>query len=271
MNDHQNKNDEITEIHQRFKGFYEFLGGSVIVMILLVIGAYIFIDQFTDFSMNAFTELVGVVGTALILDRIYKRRAGLELKEQLIFQMGGDEPIMTKQAVRMLRYKGWLDNNDLVGAKLVGANLQDLQLQQVNLQNADLSFSNLQGINLFYTNLSGANLTFAELNFANLTQANLNEANLWKANLKHANLRKTNLKDANLNEANLSGTYLREANLKNISFTDKNSLNPTVFPDGTFLSQLEDLERFTNPTHPDFITTLQKIDTIRAEISNTSG
>ena len=66
----------------------------------------------------------------------------------------------------------------------------------------------LQEANLWGANLRGANLQEANLWGANLQEANLQGANLQEADLQEANLRGANLQGANLQEADLRGAVM---------------------------------------------------------------
>lgn len=109
-----------------------------------------------------------------------------------------------------------LSYTDIRSAKLDGANLQKVNLQQsilyrANLINAKLENANLNGAVLSAANLCGANLARANLCGAILNAANLCGANLTCADLRGANLFLANLQGANLNGASLDGANLREA------------------------------------------------------------
>ena len=87
-------------------------------------------------------------------------------------------------------------------------------LEEANLRGADLGGANLRGAELEGADLGGANLRGAELEGANLRGANLGGANLEDANLGSANLRGADLISANLRGANLGGADLISANLR---------------------------------------------------------
>ena len=110
------------------------------------------------------------------------------------------------------------------GAKLIGANLENVDLSGLDLNGANLRDAKLSGANLRDANLTNANLTGAKLTRANLTDANLNVAllidvDLTGANLTRANLRGTGLYDSNLTNANLTGANLTGANLESADLT----------------------------------------------------
>jgi len=95
--------------------------------------------------------------------------------------------------------------------------------------------------------LRRANLTGAYLQDANLSEANLQGTNLTKANLFDANLQGAFLLDADLSGANLTYADLRGADLWMANFDEE-----TILPDMSKWNAETELERFTDPNHPDF-------------------
>ena len=93
-------------------------------------------------------------------------------------------------------------------ANLIGADLEDVNLEGANLKYADLIGTDLIGANLKYANLIGADLY----------NAYLKDANLYGAYLYNANLEDTNLEGANLIGANLFRAKLSEAKLDNVIY-----------------------------------------------------
>ncbi|NJL78380.1 MAG: pentapeptide repeat-containing protein [Richelia sp. RM2_1_2] len=104
---------------------------------------------------------------------------------------------------------------NLMGAYLGNANLTGLQATKVNLSNADLSDANLSGANLREGNLIGSDLTHCNFSGADLSGVDLSGADLSNGNLSGANLNGANLSNANLTSANLRDAILSGANLKN--------------------------------------------------------
>ena len=88
---------------------------------------------------------------------------------------------------------------------LAGADLKGADLEWAFLKSANLSGSNLKGLNL-----SGAYLQMADLKGANLTGANLENADLSKANLKGADLKGSICYGTNFSEADLAGVISGE-------------------------------------------------------------
>ncbi|MBZ0278546.1 MAG: toll/interleukin-1 receptor domain-containing protein [Anaerolineae bacterium] len=169
-------------------------------------------------------------------------------KELLIRQLGSTDHAATRDAIKALRRRGWLEDGTLRGVHLPGANLSDAnligadlqnsilggadlsyaRLSRANLSGADLDGANLRGANLHRTtghkmNLLGADLSYANLSGADLRSANLYNASLYRANgyeggfqeahFSHANLHGADFQNANLNRADLSHANLQQVNL----------------------------------------------------------
>jgi len=98
---------------------------------------------------------------------------------------------------------------NLIGASLEELNLQGIYLSGVKLGGVNLSKSILSSANLFEANLVGANLTQT-----NLSHANLNEADFFKANLTNTNFTNAYLKNAYFKGAIISDTIFEKADLE---------------------------------------------------------
>ncbi len=91
---------------------------------------------------------------------------------------------------------------------------------------------NFSRANLNQCDLQGANLRGADLSYAELTEANLQTANLRGADLSYADLEQANLEDADLRGALLIGTNLRLTNLSKTQLHDADYDPTTHFPKG---------------------------------------
>lgn len=148
-------------------------------------------------------------------------------KSQLIHDMGKGDNDTALRAVEELRAAGWLTDGSLKVANLAGASLMNADLREVDLRGATLYDAHLVLADLRDANLEGANLMGAELQ----------GADLGGANLQWVHLQGTKLYLANLQEAALNGARLDEE---------------TTLPDGATWTPDIDLDRFTDPEHPDF-------------------
>ncbi len=203
------------------------------------------------------TELIGAIITALLFTVLLgaverqaeqtrrlaeQQQAEADLKAQLIRQMGSRDNSTALYVAGELAAKGWLYDGSLQGAHLIGADLQDAELVAANLEGAVLVGANLQDVDLWNANLQGADLW----------NANLQGVKLAGANLQGANLRNANLQGADLWEANLQGADLYHTQFdENTILPDAVWNNETGAPEGNWTPDT-DMERFTNPEHPDF-------------------
>lgn len=112
-----------------------------------------------------------------------------------------------------------VDTLNLEDADLQGCNLSGAQLWYTNLINANLAGACLVGADLRYALLIGANLEGATLSEADLTKAVLIEAKLANSDLVKANLAnviapKIDLSFSRLDNATLDHAFLEQANLR---------------------------------------------------------
>ena len=103
---------------------------------------------------------------------------------------------------------------NLQGANLSNIDLNDMNLRSVVLREAELSGSRLTDVDLTHSDLQGVrgfdtDLSSAVLEHCDLRGAWLNHANLADANLSSARLAGALLTDCSLNRADLTGTDLR--------------------------------------------------------------
>lgn len=238
---------------------------------------------------NLYTELISITVTISILDLLARkreeRREIRQLKDRLIRDMRSQVNAVAIHAIEELRSQdehNWLEDGtlqgqnlggaNLAGADLEGANLQETYLGGANLEEAILESANLNGANLGSATLRAANLSSAHLDKANLGGVNLEKAILWNTSLLDANLDGTNLTNADLKGAKLQDAEIRGANLSNADLgyahlegANLQSANLTgadlrgaqfnsftVMPDGRDWTPETDVERFTNPQHPNF-------------------
>jgi len=152
---------------------------------------------------------------------------------------------------------------------LKGADLRNISLPEIDLWVVDLSFSKLWGANLSNSNLGRSKLIGANLEEANLTGCNLFEADITGARLEGVNFTYSNLKGAKLSSASLvrsdfTGANLLHAECDKVTWFDIIQA-PIKLPDGTQCTEIPDLERFTDDTHPLYTDTLARINSIRLD------
>ena len=248
------RREEIRTIHKKHRLFYELLGGLVLLIIGIFIGAMFFSGENPkdDYPMNLFTEAMGIAATVFVVNRWYVHRDRERLKRRLVREAGSRSNDLARSAIGQLHDEGWLKGDDglLREASLSRANwenmeglhranLQDANLRNANLKNASLSEANLQEARLFGANLENANLSDANLQRAKLPCARLENANLSRTNLQNAELDFTILQGASLNKANLQeaimigadlqGAHLYKADLQGANLIDVKSLKEVKY------------------------------------------
>ena len=204
-------------------------------------------DLVSDFYANLSVDFISVGIAVLLINRLYEQRSRLEEKQRIIEQLRSPSAEFAKEALRIVKEKGWsrdgslkgvileranltdvfLADANLAGANLAGANLTDAFLSEANLTDADLSYATLTDAHLFAAQLAGANLRGADLRNANLAGADLSYARLAGANLTGATLT-----DATLFAANLSYANLRDANLGGADLWNAFYSADTTWPEG---------------------------------------
>lgn len=229
-----------------------------------------------NFWQGISTELFGAVITTVcfgIVLLIFQQFQTIQnRKAELILQMGSPDNGFAVEATRQLASLGWLQDGSVEGAYLVKANLADADLSQGDLDGVEMSYAQLIDAKMLQVQLMGADLTFSNFQDVRMSRANLVGANFRLADLKNviltgSNMERTNLNAANLEGAtlagvNLDGAILTNANLRNVQITlpqwgDAIFSHDTYLPDNSRYnpwddSGLDQVLRFTDPTHPDF-------------------
>src|SRR3954451_2694632 len=103
----------------------------------------------------------------------------------------------------------WRRSNPRSRPALVGARLRGADLREVDLGNANLFEADLRHANLFGANLRGATLLWADLRGADLREADLSDTTLFGAKLSGANLFSPDLRDTDLCDAAFLEPLLR--------------------------------------------------------------
>lgn len=180
------------------------------------------------------TEMLGALGTFLIVERIMDKQREVRQKEedearqkreqrdQLIDHLIGNDPHKIKRAIQILRENGWLRDGMLKGQNLRSAKLSNVHLRGANLENVRLADARLDGV-IFY-------------------QVRMYRADLWGADLENATLDGTDLRGANLRKCRMRNAKLRG------NYYDEQ----TTLPDGSLWTEMTDMTRFTDPAHPDY-------------------
>jgi uncharacterized protein YjbI with pentapeptide repeats len=174
-------------------------------------------------------------------------------KAGLLDQAVGNH-VLALDAVERLRAGGWLTDGSLRNV-LFGDQCFVPPCgtsKSLDLSGADLSGAALEAAHSAYADLRGANLANANLPSADFFTSDLRGATMQRANLRGADLNAANLENADLRGADLRGAYLEWTNLRSANLTGS-WLDPTTsLPDTSHWNPASDLERFTDPQHPQF-------------------
>ncbi len=247
-------------IHNKFRLFYELLGGAVLLVISVAIGAGFFDrDNRNDYHMNLATEGLGILATVFIINRWYAHREKQSLRRRLVREAGSRSNDIAISAVNWLRVEGWLDGDAgvLAGAFLLRANLKEADLSHANLQGAYMSRVEMQGAVLIETDLKGAMLDKSDLRELASMKSDLRGAFIGGSQIQNAQLWEADLRGANLAGAYLYGAQFGGANLKG-----------ATLPDGTVAATEDyDMDRFTDWDHPEFDSTHKKVESIRIQFT----
>jgi uncharacterized protein YjbI with pentapeptide repeats len=217
-NDLENRWEETRAIHSKYKNFYKVLQGVFIVSIFALIGWNIFSSKEIEYGMNVFTELVGIVGTYFVFDRVSHWVSEKERKESLIFQLSSPSSLFAIEAVRTLRYQGWLEDGTLSKRVLAGSSFQGADLTGAVFEESVATLSNFSECKLSGVNFQNAQLLQCVFRKSSLTMRILTEKG-QPAFYQICKLDKANLSGADFTEAVIDSASLAQAILTNAKFT----------------------------------------------------
>lgn len=185
-----------------------------------------------------------------IFNRLKDWLKGVPSQEELVRQAASSEHSIARPAIDMMRQKGWLEGQN---GLLKGRNLSGAFLRGANFgSNANLSSANFEKADMILVYMPQVNLKEASLLETKLLYAYLENAYLWGAKLVNADLEGVELISANLSFCDLRGANLKNANLPGIYLSGAIFDDNTILPDGTNWTAGADMEKFTNPNHPEY-------------------
>lgn len=183
-----------------------------------------------DWWQSASTEMFGAFMTAVILavavGAIQSAEAENRRKEALVLSMSSQiSNEFAREAIRQLKFNGWvtdgtLRNQTFVGAQLQDATLDGADMRDSNLNGALLQDASFQNANLICVNLVEAELHETDFTAANLTNADLRDATIDETDFTDADLTGANLRRSNLSDAVLDGAILTNADLRGASLLE---------------------------------------------------
>jgi hypothetical protein len=183
--DHYNRMTEIKDVHHRFADVYKIGRGIMLVLVGVWFGALLFTD---GYATNLYTEVLSIVVTVLVLDRLQERRNTEQRKEILRREAGSRDNSTALNAMDWLRAENWLTIHDeiplLKGKKLARANLHDAYLYEADLEKTNLYKVDLSNATLGKAKFYDAFFNRAILDGASLYETDFRQAVLWDASLK---------------------------------------------------------------------------------------
>ncbi len=145
---------------------------GIICVVFTVVGLIINRD-FASFLINVSTEIIGIIITVLIIDRIVQNHEVKAKKDLLLLRMGSHNNETAKEAINELRLNGWLKDGSLNGVQLTNANLSDANLDNAVMIGSVLSFAVFERAHLYNATLTNAITYFTSFRNAELRGANL--------------------------------------------------------------------------------------------------
>lgn len=225
------RQQESQQIKKDYPAMYSISLAIVILLIGMWIGGFLFHgdDSGFSYSTNLYTEIISIAITVLIIEQFNQRRAKREQVERDQRQVKEQWKRDQSQQISILRRENIVVKRQPI---IDHMKTQDLFKGYALLDSIDLRDANLYGCNM---------------QNASLVNATLLGAVMIATNLQKAMLHNTNLLGAVMIDADLEETFLLEATL----------------PDNTKYTSDTKMEKFTDPTHPEFKDTLEKINIIR--------
>jgi uncharacterized protein YjbI with pentapeptide repeats len=114
----------------------------------------------------------------------------------------------------------YVDERNLAGETLAGANLREASFQRSNLDGADLTGANAYRARFLSASLKGAKLDRGQFSEADFTRADLTGASLRNVDLRRARFYHASLRGADLSGAKAADTDFLNADLSGALWTD---------------------------------------------------
>lgn len=236
-------------------------------------------------------ETIGIIITVTLIDRLYERREAhrriRELKDRLFSEITSTDNSTALRAVDHLARRGWLqeaiDSQRLGRVNLAGADLsyrrfgkRGVDFSKQALMDANFAKASLTGVIFDWSVADGSSFRESNISSATFKNANLenavfvecraiatdfSEATLIRANLRNGVFREADFSAADLTDADLTGAIFHERVIDDRVFGYGMTIGSAKFSDWTVLPDesaydpelgLDQLERFTNPDHPDY-------------------
>lgn len=194
----QNTFDRFKSILSAIPDFYADLRESGAFWGLIIVGILFFavllfnlipgVNFVSDYALNSWTELLGILAGVFMLDRLRKYRDERNFVSDMVRQAGSTSNELAKDAIHTLKNQ-FDEQLNLANVNLRWANLAGVDLSRTNLTRVDFSFANLEGANFKEANLENTVFIGATLTNALFSGATLNRTEFTGANLTNADFR----------------------------------------------------------------------------------
>ncbi|MEL6404488.1 MAG: pentapeptide repeat-containing protein [Chloroflexota bacterium] len=204
-------------------------------------------------------EILGLVITVLLIDRLYEIRQNNQMKKRLLERLGSRiNAIAVTAAEELWAYDWWADGS-LAQAQLSRADLRGADFGKANLTNAELSHPRFGVVTFDETTILPDNTSWhpeTDMDmFTNpkheaywcgfgLRNKNLSGMNYVNKNLRGADLRGCKCIYTNFSQSDLRGADLKDADLMYANMKDARFDTDTTLPDGSFWHEDSDLSIF---------------------------
>lgn len=234
--------NEIKSIWRKNRLIFIFSVGSLMFLAGFIIGTASYTSQpdwLSNFSENFWTEVLGIIVTVVVIDRIYAMNSLRDRKILLFNQLKSHANSVAIDALEQIRREDWLEEalTYHYDKKEDRVSLRRLEIQQGNLNGVELSNVDFRTSKLFKTDLRNAKLLGCDLAFSQV---------------KCAFLGNTDLRGCDLYE--IKGMF-------NVAVKSEF----IILPDGTQWQSSEDWERFVDSNHDLYLVTRAKINDVRRD------
>lgn len=211
-------------------GYLFLLAGLIVIAIghIFQNGLFDLLGLWDTMWANIGAEALSIAATVLVIDRLNRRRASDEERNELIWNTQNSDNTIAVRSFMQLKRLGWLDKEEPTlrcsfnRSRLESLELRNVNLSQFNFMQADLTYADLR-----FSNLEQANMQRARMRFSKLMNCDLRQANLQAADLGYSVLR-----EADLRGANLSGANLTQAKLRRATIDEHTKLSNVTLPNG---------------------------------------
>jgi hypothetical protein len=207
----------------------------------------------SSFFQNFSTEMFGAIATYFLFELIVGERSK---KQDVLRRLRSKDKATALVALAEICENGWHQDGTLHNAYLTGIKIGGVHLLKIDLRGAEIAEADLSETELIMADLSQVKATSVSLHKAEIISSKLQGIDLRNADLTEAFIERSSLEGALLRNANLEGCMLRDVILTNVDLMgakiDNIIRDRVILPDGRHWTPSTDMQRFTDPNHPNF-------------------